>query len=142
MKIDFFVPGTPKAQPRPRAFSRGGVTRIYNPGTAEGWKGLIALAAKRFRPARPMEGPIAVTIIFYLRRPKRLFRKKDPPGPIPYIARPDWDNLGKAVTDALTELSFWRDDALAWDVHVRKFYAAKDGETGARITIEGEDPPC
>ena len=31
--MDFFVLGTPKPQGRPRAFNRGGFTKVYSPGT-------------------------------------------------------------------------------------------------------------
>ena len=39
-----FVHGEPKAQPRAKAFARNGRAGIYDPGTAEGWKGAIAAA--------------------------------------------------------------------------------------------------
>jgi len=45
-QIHFFVSGDPKAQPRIRAFAINGHARVYDPGTAEGWKSLIAVAAR------------------------------------------------------------------------------------------------
>lgn len=47
MTITFFIHGDPKPQPRPRAFARrmGAkfVARVYDAGTAEGWKSQIAM---------------------------------------------------------------------------------------------------
>ena len=47
------VNGDPKPQPRPKAFKRGKHAAVYDPGTAEGWKGSIALAARELTPASP-----------------------------------------------------------------------------------------
>ena len=80
MKISFFVRGQPKAQPRGRAFAVGGKARIYNPATAEGWKGAIACAALQHLPTEPLTGPLRVDIDFFLPRPKRLMRRKDADG--------------------------------------------------------------
>ena len=54
--ISFSVDGEPKAQPRPKAFARNfgnkWQARVYDPGTAEGWKSLIAIAVKPHLPAQ------------------------------------------------------------------------------------------
>lgn len=139
--ISFIVEGEPKAQPRPRAFTRkfsNGIVaaRMYDAGTAEGWKGLIALAARPHKPAEPLEGPLRVDVDFFFPRPKRLMRRADPDGPIPHTAKPDRDNCEKALTDALTQLGFWRDDAQVCAGEVRKFYTSKAGAPHARVSIE------
>jgi Holliday junction resolvase RusA-like endonuclease len=143
--IDFMVHGDPKAQPRPRAFARkfanGAIAaRMYDAGTAEGWKGLIALAARPHKPAAPIEGPIRVDVDFFFARPQRLLRRRDPEEPIPHDSKPDRDNLDKAVLDALTQLGFWRDDAQVCAGEVRKFYVSKTGSPHAKIRIEATDP--
>jgi hypothetical protein len=48
--ISIFVHGEPKGQPRPRAFARGGMVRMYDPATAEGWKSAIADEWRRSAP--------------------------------------------------------------------------------------------
>lgn len=133
--IKFDVVGIPKGQPRPRAFSRGGKARVHDPGTAECWKGAIAVAAQPHLPAVPIPGPVAVQIIFDLPRPKRLMRKKDPDGTIEHTSTPDADNLAKAVLDCLTEIGMWRDDSQVYNLQVLKEYHAKDGKPGAWIRI-------
>jgi len=77
--------------------------------------------------------------MFLLKRPKRLYRKKDPDGIIPHAAKPDRDNLDKAVLDVLTTLGFWRDDGQISAGRIDKYYHAKGDKPGARITIKRID---
>ena len=137
--IQFFVPGVPKAQPRPRAFARkmGNkfVARVFDAGTAEGWKGEIALAARPHCPREPLAGPLYVDIDFLFPRPQRLLSKKSPEGEIPHTSKPDRDNCEKAVLDAMTTLGFWVDDGQVCGGEVRKLYAKKGAASGARIRV-------
>ena len=135
----FFAPGIPKGQPRARAFVRKGHAAVYDPGTAEGWKGSIALAARDYLPASPYDCPIVCNLVFIFPRPARLMTKKSPDGRIPYTAKPDRDNSDKAVLDCLTGIGMWRDDALVYDGRITKFYAAKGERTGAHIQIIAEE---
>jgi Holliday junction resolvase RusA-like endonuclease len=121
----FRVYGTPKGQPRPRAFSRGGRAAVYDPGTAEGWKSLIAIACQELRGAL-IEGPVSVAMIFYMPRPKSHFATSGaikPSAPQQWhTSKPDADNLAKAVLDALTTLRVWHDDDQVAELSVQKFY--------------------
>jgi Holliday junction resolvase RusA-like endonuclease len=121
----FRVYGTPKGQPRPRAFSRGGRAAVYDPGTAEGWKSLIAIACQELRGAL-IEGPVSVAMIFYMPRPKSHFTKSGAIKPAApqqwHTSKPDADNLAKAVLDALTTLRVWHDDDQVAELMVRKHY--------------------
>ena len=133
--IQFIAFGDPKGQPRPRAFSRGGITRMYDPGTAEGWKGQIAAEAMPHKPAAQLEGPLHVTLLFRFARPKSHWSKKGlkPTAPEYHTSKPDADNLAKAVLDCITQLGFWRDDAQVAALDVRKKYA--NAEPFCEITI-------
>jgi Holliday junction resolvase RusA-like endonuclease len=141
MSITITAHGTPKGQPRPKAFSRGGHARIYDPGTAEGWKGQIALAARGLIPA-PLEGPLAVTMQFAMPRPKSHYTKAGlrTSAPKYHTGTPDADNLAKAVMDALTQLSAWRDDSQVAVLAVCKRYTAFDGQP-AGVVIQIENLP-
>lgn len=137
-----WVSGTPKAQPRPKAFARvinGEPTaRVYDPGTAEGWKGSIALACRKDGP--PFDCPIELEGVFWFPRPKALLRKKDPVGPIPHTKKPDLDNLVKAVKDCMTDLGWWRDDSLVVSSRFLKFYLPKDcAEPGLALWVNTPD---
>lgn len=131
------IPVVPVAQPRQRHALIGGHVRNYTPTDhpVQGYKAALILAVKQEWFPRPcIEGPVRLDIDFYLPRPKRLMRKKDPDGPIPHTARPDVDNLLKSTKDALTGL-VWRDDAQVCDGRVRKWYAEKDGVPRVEIEI-------
>jgi Holliday junction resolvase RusA-like endonuclease len=137
--IQFFAQGEPKGQPRPRAFSRGGHARVYDPGTAEGWKSQIAVAAKEHIPFAPIEQPVRVKAVFYFPRPKSHYRTngnlKDT-SPTWHTSRPDGDNCIKCILDALTTLQFWTDDALVAECEIiKKYVQGKTYAPGAMIEI-------
>lgn len=142
MTTAFFAAGIPKGQPRPRAFSRGGHARVYDPGTAEGWKGCVAIAAQGHR-GKFGAGPLRVAIRFVFPRPKSHHRKDGSlkaGSPEFHTAKPDADNAAKAVLDALTEIGVWPDDAQVAQLWVSKRY----GDPGAFVEIsklDGEDEP-
>lgn len=43
------------------------------------------------------------------------------------VSKPDTDNLQKLLKDVMTQLGFWRDDALVCCEIVEKFWAARPG---------------
>ncbi len=149
--IMFFVGGTPKGQPRPRAFARkmgNGkfCARVFDSGTAESWKSQIAAEGAQHKPAAPISGPVSLRIRFYMPRPKGHFvagkpvRGLRPSAPVRHIGKPDADNLAKAVMDALTQCGwFWMDDAQVAILAVAKNYSHNLG-TGAEIEIGEVEP--
>lgn len=133
--IDFFVVGIPKATPRMKAFSRGNRAGVYDPGSANDWKALVVMQAKKYCPPHPFEGGIRCDLTFYLPRPKNFDAKKYTEGLIPHTSKPDLDNLWKAVLDALTNAGMWRDDSQVYRGEVIKWYHGKGGVAGCRICI-------
>jgi len=136
--IEIHVLGIPKGQPRPRAFVRNGKARVYDAGSAENWKGCIALAANPHLPASPITGPVAVCIHYQMPRPKNLMRKRDPEGQFPHTKKPDLDNMNKAVLDALTQSGMWHDDSQVCSQRSTKMYTSKTGQPGALIVIDSD----
>ena len=134
--IQFYVPGEPKPQPRPRAFARKMgdhyVARVYEAGTAENWKSAIAEAARRAELSK-FEGAVAVELHFNFKRPKSHFRSNGllkESAPRWHTQRPDYDNLEKGLIDALTKLGAWDDDAQIANVHTTKDWAMSDWPGG------------
>lgn len=132
--VVFLVTGEPKGQPRPRAFARkmGNkyVARVFDCGTAEGWKSQVALAAMPNKPDAPFDGPVGVSLAFTFARPKsHLLRGAvRETAPKCHTSKPDADNLAKAVLDALTALgAFWRDDSQVSRLTVSKHYGPTAG---------------
>lgn len=137
-----FVHGEPKAQPRPRAFVRGGRAAVYDPGTAEGWKGAIASAFKPWA-GKCIADPVAVMITFFFPRPKSHFgtgrnsAKLKPSAPQHHTRKPDADNAAKAVLDALSEgsgIGLWKDDTQVIELIIMKAWA-EGSAAGATIEI-------
>ena len=141
-RIEFFVHGHPVAQPRARATARGKHAHVYNPPTADVWKALVAVAARPYLPEKPFTGPIWLTLEFAMRRPKSHYgtgrneNRLKPEAPRYHIAKPDRDNLEKAVCDALTDVGMWRDDCQVFGGPTSKGWANSLCRTGCLVTIE------
>lgn len=128
--IEVFVEGIPKGQPRARAFAKRGMVRMYDPGTAEGWKGAIALALRPYLPTEPIQGPVWLELEHTMPRPKSHYTGKGvlkPTAPVYHVSKPDADNLLKAAMDALTQLGMWHDDDQVCQVRVTKKYGERPG---------------
>jgi Holliday junction resolvase RusA-like endonuclease len=141
--ISFFAEGVPKGQPRPRAFAMNGKARVYDPGTAEGWKSAVAVAARPFLSTRFTE-PVSIAIVFVLPRPKKHFftgKKADllrPDAPLYDGRKPDLDNYEKAVWDSLVIIGLLADDCLIVKSDSTKIFSP-DGRTGAFIALRLAD---
>ena len=111
----------PKGQPRARATAWGGKPRMWTPSSADAFKNAVAVGAREAVPAelQPLDQPWALTVVFYLPRPKRLGKRDDTP---PHTAKSDLDNLCKAALDAIVGAGVARDDAPMWELHARKVY--------------------
>lgn len=111
------VLGDPKAQPRPRATTRGGkFARVYNPSTATAWKRLIVAQSKQAGLSdHPFGSGVHLRLLFLLQRPKK-------PKQLQAIGKPDVDNLAKAVMDALSAANWWVDDSQVTTLVVTKQY--------------------
>ena len=130
-----FIAGIPKAQPRCRAFVRGKHAGVYDPGTADDWKRTIGIELAKSRPAVPSKLPIQLSLLFLLPRPKYMLSKKYLPSAIIHTAKPDWDNLGKAVCDMITQMGYWQDDSQVFECRVLKFYVGVSEQSGCSVTI-------
>ena len=139
MKIEKFITGTPKAQPRVKAYSRGGRAGVYDPGTANEWKNQIKVEMKNHANLM-IDAPISVQLQFLMPRPKSHFgtgknaENLKLSAPYCHTKKPDIDNLAKAVFDALTDMGVWKDDSQIVFTLINKKYSA--WATGVWIHIE------
>lgn len=127
-EVRLTVYGEPQGKGRPR-FSRTpyGV-RTYTPKETEINEARIGYvfkdAAKDFF-AEAGE-PVEIEIAAYFSIPASASKKKKDQmaaGAILPTKKPDWDNIGKIVTDALNGIA-WHDDAQIVKAEVRKLYTA------------------
>lgn len=136
MRVDVWVSGEPKGQPRARATRRGGHVGMYTPDTAKEWRKAIADALEPMVPTDPIEGPVEVEMKFYFSRPQRLNTSRSLDGEIPHIKKPDKDNLEKAVLDECVKVGLIRDDCQVWaSDRIEKVYVCKGGTPGMMLTV-------
>lgn len=76
------------------------------------------------------DGPVAVTMTFWMPRPAYLPRIVGWPA-----KRPDLDKLVRATFDGLTEAGVWHDDGQVVIVQARKCFAPPSHQLGAVIAI-------
>ena len=144
-KFEFFAAGEPKGQPRARAVIRGKRAGVFDPGTADGWKACVKLAAREAGLMNAkLGGFLALRLQFRFPRPAAHYKGGDrakplkPDAPGRKKGKPDADNAAKAVMDALTDIGAWHDDDQVTDLVVRKRY--ERGAVGCSITLsEVED---
>lgn len=116
--ITITVYGIAVPKGRPRVAVRGSYPVIYTPTKTKDWENLIKMAAQG-KVKELITDPVFLIINFYLPRPKSLPKKV-----IHHVKRPDLDNLGKAVMDALNGV-IWKDDSQVVYKYLHKCY---DGE--------------
>ncbi len=120
--IRFTVYGTPRPQGSTRAFIPKGWRRAIittDNVKLKPWRQEISGAAIDATPAM-LEGPVFVSLKFFLAKPKSLAKKFTEP-----TKKPDLDKLQRAVFDALTGICF-RDDAQIVAVSAEKAYGVPE----------------
>lgn len=126
-KIKFIVPGAPYGKGRPRFRNVGQFQQPYTPEKTVTYENLIKLEYERqchgMRYGK--EDALGMLITAYKPIPSSASKKKLRlmldrlifPG-----KKPDWDNIGKIICDALNGI-VWKDDAQIVDGRVVKLYA-------------------
>lgn len=132
-RVQFRVPGVPIPQPRPRVF--GGVAVSAPKGhPVIAYKEAVNVAAWiAWNQRPPLTGPVAVELLFLMPRPSALRWKTKPMPRLPHTAKPDADNLAKAVLDALALL--WVDDNQVFRLNASKWIAAGGEEPGTIVRV-------
>lgn len=132
MAITFEVPGDPVPQPRPRVSTRGGFARAYVPAKhpVHAYRDAVARAAQASGLCKTDE-PLSVVVDAVFGRPKSHMNKGGVKGTAPRLPRPDVDNLGKSVLDALQAVI--GDDTCVARLVVEKSYG-EQGRTTVRIS--------
>ena len=121
MRWTITVPGEPRGKGRPRFSRQSG--RTYTPRDTEIYENLIRLAFESEHPGHfPAESDLSIEILAVFQIPRSWSKKKQQAAiGRPCRKKPDFDNIAKAVCDALNGVAY-RDDAQIADAHVRKIY--------------------
>lgn len=138
MKVLFIVDGKPKGKGRPRFSRMGGFVRTYTPKETLDYEDKIKMAyqKKYGKNAIFVDKPIRVTIDAHFKISQNTSKKKtlELEGK-PYDKRPDVDNIGKVVLDALNGVAF-HDDNQVTSIQINKWYARTNSTECVVVEIE------
>jgi Holliday junction resolvase RusA-like endonuclease len=119
-RVSFEVKGDPVPKARARTVRKGGRTWSFTPKKVAEWERRLREEAQKHFP-EPMEGPVSLTIGFYLSRPRSRRLEN-------YCqTTPDLDNLEKAVLDGLNGVAYVDD----------RYVVVK---SAAKLYVRGDDP--
>lgn len=130
--LNFEIPCRAIPQQRARkGKDRTGKAVWYDPKGSADYKEFVAWCARKAYRDAPLTGKIDMTIIAYFQRPKTATGRHP-------VSRThgDWDNLGKAVSDALNGI-IYLDDSQVCTALVSKVYTTEHERIS--ITIYGEE---
>lgn len=121
--VSFTIPGEPVAKARPRVGKFG----AYTPKKTINYESLVVTEYERqCDDYRFPDGvPLRLTVRMYKSIAKSASKKERAAkltGEIRPTNKPDWDNVGKIVSDALNQVAY-ADDSAICDAHVLKYYS-------------------
>lgn len=132
-RMDFEVQGIPVPQGSKRMGKHG--TRFVilddNDRALKPWRRTVAWAATHAkRPAQweLCDGPVALTLVFYMPKPPSVKRATA-------HVKPDLSKLVRAVEDSLTEAGVWVDDSRVTECHATKHYADAAHPPGVHVSV-------
>lgn len=129
--LEFEVQGEPQGKGRLRhrvvrsKANPMGYASGYTPAQTIKYEEAIQAEARRVYRGAPLTGPVFLYVIAFQKIPKSFGIAKRAAalrGELRPLKKPDWDNFGKVVSDALNKIAF-QDDAQVADAFVQKFYS-------------------
>lgn len=131
MQVKFTVLGEPQGKGRPRFARQGNFVRTRTPEQTVIYENLIKTEYRSQCGDKmfPEKEPISITVYAFFEIPKSVSKKKAAAmlsGEIRPTKKPDYDNIGKVVSDSLNKIAFY-DDAQVVDGLVRKFHSETPG---------------
>lgn len=132
--IKLTIPGEPVAKGRPRVTRYG----TYTPEKTKNYETLVKELYFVEHGQTLLDGELSIDIKAYFRIPKSASKKRKrlmASGDMRPVKRPDWDNVGKIVTDALNGVAY-DDDSQIVSASVEKYYSE---EPRTEIKIERID---
>lgn len=130
--MKLIIYGEPAAKQRPRL----GKGYTYTPTKTVNYETLVRQIYIQHYPGKQLDGELIMHIRAYFGIPKsasRIKREQMLSGRIRPTKRPDWDNVGKIVSDALNGLAY-HDDSQIVTATVEKWYGERP-----RVEIEIEE---
>ena len=129
--LTFTVIGDPAPQGSKRHVGHG--VMIESSKRVKPWREAVAAAAFAARNGSPpLDGPLALTVTFWLPKPASLSRRVTALGP---FRKPDLSKLIRSTEDALTTAGAIADDARIVRLIAEKRFTLVTGHAGAEIEI-------
>lgn len=121
--MKFIVFGTPIPKGSTRAFMPKGrrfPVVTHDNAKTKPWQESVVAAAREAMPpdTLPIEGAVAMTLEFYLPKPKSAPKRVTEP-----LKKPDLDKLVRCVKDGLTRAGVYRDDSQVISLVAQKAFA-------------------
>ncbi len=133
--LAFTVIGKPQPAGSKKGYVNPKTGKVIITDAAKGsrpWKQQVAGEALASTNGTPFAGPVQLTLLFFVARPKshygtgRNAGTLKPTAPRYPTTRPDATKLLRAVEDALTDAGVWGDDAQVVEQFVRKRYGSPE----------------
>ena len=127
MIVEFEIPGYTLGKQRPRFVRRGKFVSTYTPQKTHDYQDSVREAYNKVAKGKLLEGAIKAEICSIYEPPKSVSKKvrqKMISGEIPYLKKPDSDNIAKSILDGLNEIAY-KDDSSIDELIVRKMYGEK-----------------
>ena len=143
-QIELTIPGVPVAQPRQRTRIAGGAgkmfTQNYTPAKhpVQEFKLAIRRALESQGVADVWRGPVCVDWVAVFPRPSGMVWKRKPMPRYRHTAKPDRDNLDKAILDAFKGVLL-ADDSQVCSGSMEKWVASGSEQPHVRILISEEE---
>lgn len=116
----FYALGGPAPQGSKRHVGNG--VMVESSKKVRPWRSAVLDAAPAID--RPLDGPLAVRMVFTVARPKAAPKRLQRP-----FTTPDLSKLARAVEDSITDAGLWKDDArVAEYVRLAKVWTGYDAE--------------
>ena len=125
-RYEYFINLEPQAWQRVKR-SRTGIA--YVPSETRVFKSAFGKLSKQ-KCSQPLEGPLHLTVVFFLKPLKRKKKGQELP-----CVRPDLDNFVKAVKDGGNGV-LWNDDSQVCLLTTGKYYAESVDKVGIFVRLE------
>lgn len=140
MTIHFTVPGSPVGKARPRVVrTKAGRSMSFTPDKTVAYEELVRLRfaeSLQGQPFQPLEGALRIKIFAGYPVPKSTSKKRRAAmleGTELPTKKPDWDNIGKIICDALNGVAY-KDDAQITKSEFDKRYIDGPGQVEVWIS--------
>ena len=114
--IDLTILMEPVGKGRPRVTRRGNKVVTYTPNATAHAESIIRAQAMTLEEHYTKETPLLLTATFFRAPPQKLPKGRSKP-----ITRPDWDNYGKLLSDALEGFAYDNDSQITTAI-IKKRY--------------------